>query len=203
MAGMSLLSLMVGLVISMFCCVAMMRLFKSASATVVSSRSNSSADAQMNAALNFLGTALEDGGYGIASPDYGSQLQVLTSAGLSGSTLSGTAAGAGTAGNAVIWAYLNGGSVNCAGVLSPSANSFGLIALGPVACANLTNWSSLAWPSTTVVGRTSSALSFTAISTPCSPFGITSNTGNFSLSVSTTNAAGLSMSVSHCLFNFH
>ena len=216
--GESLISLMVGLVLSMVVALAMLSMFKVSARYGGQAGQDAAADAQLAAALLRAGLAVQDAGYGIASASLDTQLVVLSGAALNGSVLSGSTVSAGSSGNAVLWAMNTtetSGSENCAGLLflNSSGGSGGLYYLGPVACSggSVSGWASLGWSSTRWADRPANqdaaaydqtAMSFSVASTSCKPFGVTSRSGAVAFTIASTNRSGAAVQDKHCLFNF-
>lgn len=209
--GVSIVSLMVGLVISALVALGLMSLFKATARSSAAARLDTVADEQLVSALLRAQIAAQDAGYGIDSASYGTHLLVLSGAALSGTTLSGTAVAVGSAGNAVLWVLSSGSSVQCAGLLFDSASdgSGGLKRLGPVTCttaAGITGWASASWASSTWIASPSNhtvdAVSFTAATGTCQPYGLAGLASTLRLTVSGPNSAGVALSDQQCLVNF-
>lgn len=214
-AGESLVSLMVGMLVSVVVALAMLSLFKVSNRLGSQAGQDAAADAQLTSALLRAGIAAQDAGFGIAGATLGAQLVVLTGATLAGSTLRGSVAAAGASGNAVLWALQPGATAQCAGLLYQEASdgSGGLYFLGPVTCnsGNVSTWNALAWTSTPWTERPANQgaaayqqtkISFSAASTVCKPFGVTASSGNVLLAVTSTNRSGAALGEQQCLFNF-
>ncbi len=217
-SGESLMSLMIGLLVSIAVALAMLSMFKVSTRYSGQAGQDAAADAQLIAAMLRAGVSVQDAGYGITSPSLGTQLIVLSGAALSGTTLSGTRVSAGSSGNAVLWATNTAGtsgSEKCAGLLfvDSSAGSGGLYYLGPVACSggSLSAWASLGWSSTRWADRPANqdaaaydqtVISFSVASTSCKPFGVTNSSGAVVLTIASTNRSGAALQDKQCLFNF-
>lgn len=89
--GISLISLMVGTTISLFLAIAMLQLFKSVTKISTTAQQDAVNDSQITAALLASGFALQAAGFGIAQPTLGTDLELLGTASLQGTQLSGTA----------------------------------------------------------------------------------------------------------------
>jgi hypothetical protein len=214
-SGESLVSLMVGLLVSMLVALAMVSMFKVSNRFTSQAGQDAAADAQVTSALLRAGIATQDAGFGLADAAFGVQLKVLADAALAGSTLSGSAVANGSSGNAVLWAMQTGANPQCAGLLYQDASNGtgGLYYLGPVACSsgNVSGWSALAWTSTPWVERPASQasaaynqtkISFSAVSSACKPFGLTANSGKLLITIASTNRSGAAITEQQCLFNF-
>ena len=214
-SGESLVSLMVGLLVSMVVALAMMSMFKVSNRFTSQAGQDAAADAQVTSALLRAGIATQDAGFGIAGSVLGTQLKVLSGAALSGSTLSGSVAATGASGNALVWAMQTGANAQCAGLLyqDASGGSGGLYFLGPVTCnsGNVSGWNSLAWTSTLWAERPANQasaaynqtkISFSAAAGACKPFGLTATSGKVLVTIASTSRSGAALNEQQCLFNF-
>ena len=213
--GESLISLMLGLLLSTVVALAMLSMFKVSARYGGQAGQDAAADAQLTAALLRAGLAVQDAGYGIASASLDTQLVVLSGAALNGRALSGSTVATGSSGNAVLWAMNTTGTAQCAGLLFKATNGGGggLFFLGPVACSagSVSGWSSLSWTATRWADRPANqaaaaynqtAISFSVASTACKPFGLTASSGNVLWTLSSTNRSGAPLAEQQCLFNF-
>ena len=214
-SGESLVSLMVGLLVSMVVALAMMSMFKVSNRFTSQAGQDAAADAQVTSALLRAGIATHDAGFGIAGSVLGTQLKVLSGAALSGSTLSGSVAATGASGNALVWAMQTGASAQCAGLLyqDGSGGAGGLYYLGPVSCSggNVSGWNALAWTSTLWAERPANQasaaynqtkISFSAAAGACKPFGLTATSGKVLITIASTSRSGAALNEQQCLFNF-
>jgi Tfp pilus assembly protein PilW len=211
-SGESLISLMIGLLISVVVALAMLSMFKVASRNGGQAGQDAAADAQLTSALLRAGIAAQDAGFGIATPTLGTQLKVIASATLTGATLSGTAASSTGAGNVVIWAMKTGSVNQCAGLYFKDASdgTGGLYYLGPVACStgDLSSWNTMSWTSARWADRpanqsTDAYISFTLDSASCKPFGLDgSSIGAVMLTISGKSRSDQDLAEKQCLFNF-
>jgi len=214
-SGESLISLMVGLLLSMVVALAMLSMYKVSARYGGQAGQDAAADAQLTAALLRAGQAVQDAGYGIASASLDTQLVVLSGAALNNRALTGSTVATGASGNAVLWAMNTTGTAQCAGLLfkATSGGGGGLFFLGPVACStgSVSDWSSLSWTSIRWVDRPAyqssnaynqTAISFSVASTACKPFGVTASSGNVVWTLSSTNRSGAPLAEQQCLFNF-
>jgi len=194
--GFSLISLMVGLVISVVVTLGLLSVYRNSIQVTVQATTRTVNDSQLASLLVRTGASIQDAGYGIATPVYGTHLITISGATLSGTTLSGTAA---TSGNAVVWAMLTGATTQCAGFYAPAAG--GLMYLAPVNCSNATGWAGFTWQSSSVAGQTTAPISFTVAQQTCSPYGITNTTGSHTITLSTTNSISTGITSLQCLIN--
>ena len=213
--GITLISLMTGLVISMVLVLATLMLFQRMVRATTAARSDAQADAQRSAAFLSAGIAAQEAGYGIDAAQAGTHLVVLTSAALADSALSGTPASLGATGNAVVWAENATGARRCSALLAPSGSGQGgLRKLGPVPCADAAAFSALAWttalplmdaPTAPVADPPAAPLvTITWREAACTPFGIAAGTGapeKVLLTLTAANSNGVQLETSQCLAN--
>ena len=213
--GITLISLMTGLAISMVLVLATLMLFQRMVRATTAARSDAQADAQRSAAFLSAGIAAQEAGYGIDAAHAGTHLVVLTNAALADSVLSGTPASLGATGNAVVWAENATGARRCSALLAPSpSDKGGLRKLGPVTCANAAAFSTLEWttalplldaPTTPVADPpTAPLVAITWRAAACTPFGIAAGTGapeKVLLTLTADNSNGVQLETSQCLVN--
>ncbi|CAN5233450.1 hypothetical protein BH10PSE16_BH10PSE16_22970 [soil metagenome] len=218
-SGVTLISLMIGLTISMILTVAMLTVFKSVILSTGGARAGASTDEQRTAALLRANLSLQDAGYGIDAPASPHDVLVLSNATLDKTTnrLAGSVAANGTAGNAVVWSLRPDlVTLQCAGLIYDSATdgTGGLKYLPAQACTAgaAGSWQTLVWaPAVWAVIRKDSPPEFPALSsvtwtlqqTSCKPFGITATEGSLTLTLNTDNGNGAVLSDTLCLINFH
>ena len=222
--GITLISLMTGLAISMVLVLATLMLFQRMVRATTAARSDAQADAQRSAAFLSAGIAAQEAGYGIDAAQAGTHLVVLEDAKLDGSTLSGTSVSQGRTPNivdhkgyAVVWAENATGTPQprCSALLAPSpSDKGGLRKLGPVTCANAAAFSTLEWttalplldaPTTPVADPpTAPLVAITWREAACTPFGIAAGTGapeKVLLTLTAANSNGVVLETSQCLAN--
>lgn len=215
--GITLISLMTGLVISMVLVLATLMLFQRMVRASTAARMDAQADAQRSAAFLSAGIAAQEAGYGIDAAHAGTHLVVLTNAALADSVLSGTPASLGATGNAVVWAENATGTPQprCSALLAPSgSDKGGLRKLGPVPCADAAAFSTLDWttelplmdaPTTPVADPPAAPLvAITWRAAACTPFGIAAGTGapeKVLLTLTADNSNGVQLETSQCLVN--
>ncbi len=207
--GVTLVSIMLGLLLSSFVILGMASMFKAASTNSAELRLGSSADDGLLSSVLRLQLSAQDAGFGtMVAPAYGQDIVVLTNADLGASALSGTAAALGVQGNAVVWSGNKGGGVQCAGVLFLPATdgTGGLKYLPPVSCTAASAWASLSWASQTWIespaARNLGAINFTVSGGSCVPYGQVGLASNLRLTVAGTISAGAAISDTQCLINF-
>ena len=225
--GVTLISLMTGLVISMVLVLATLMLFQRMVRATTAARIDAQADAQRTAAFLSAGIAAQDAGYGIDAAHAGTHLVVLKNAALVDSVLSGEPVPLGASadldpdlhpGYAVVWAEKATGATGdplCSALLAPSlSDKGGLRKLGPVTCANAAAFSDLAWttalplmdaPTAPVADPpTAPLVAITWRAAACTPFGIAAGTGadeKVLLTLTAANSNGVVLETSQCLAN--
>lgn len=215
--GITLISLMTGLVISMVLVLATLMLFQRMVRATTAARIDAQADAQRSAAFLSASIAAQEAGYGIDAAHVGTHLVVLKDAALDKDdfTLSGDPASSGVTGNAVVWAENATGAWRCSALLAPSlSDKGGLRKLGPVPCDDDEPFSTLEWttelplmdaPTTPVADPPAAPLvTITWRAAACTPFGIAAGTGadeKVLLTLTAANSNGVVLETSQCLAN--
>lgn len=202
--GISLISLMVGLAISMIVILATLMLFQRTIRATTEARRDAQADAQRSAAFLSAGIAVQEAGYWIENAQFGNQLVVLANATLNNSALSGNSVGLGNSGNAVVWTDNITSIVHCSALLAPDGEGEGgLLKLGPVPCNDVTSFADLAWAAKSLAIFPSAVISIIAQAADCSPFGVFNDTGTnkIRLTFSASNSNGIVLNSSNCLLN--
>ena len=223
--GITLISLMTGLVISMVLVLATLMLFQRMVRATTAARIDAQADAQRTAAFLSASIAAQEAGYGIDAAQAGTHLVVLEDAKLDGSTLSGTSVSQGRTPNivdhngyAVVWAEKATGATGdplCSALLAPSlSDKGGLRKLGPVPCDNAAAFSDLDWTATVLPlmdaptapvadPPTAPLVAITWRAAACTPFGIAAGTGapKVLLTLTADNSNGVVLETSQCLAN--
>ena len=205
--GITLISLMTGLAISMVLVLATLMLFQRMVRATTAARIDAQADAQRTAAFLSAGIAAQEAGYGIDAAQAGTHLVVLTSAALADSALSGTPASLGATGNAVVWAEKATGATGdplCSALLAPSGSGQGgLRKLGPVLCADAAAFHALAWTALPLSDAPAAPVTITWRAAACTPFGIAAGTGapKVLLTLTADNSNGVVLETSQCLAN--
>ena len=202
--GITLISLMTGLAISMVLVLATLMLFQRMVRATTAARIDAQADAQRTAAFLSAGIAAQEAGYGIDAAQAGTHLVVLTNAALADSALSGTPASLGATGNAVVWAENATGARRCSALLAPSGSGQGgLRKLGPVPCADAAAFSALAWTALPLSDAPAAPVTITWREAACTPFGIAAGTGapKVLLTLTADNSNGVVLETTQCLAN--
>ena len=211
--GTTLISLMIGLAISMIVVLATMMLFQRTSRVTGEARRDAQADAQRSAAFLAANMALQEAGYGINAAQTGTHLVVLRGAKLTGTALTGAPVAVGaTDGTAVVWAENTTGTTHCSGLLASNGNEpAGLRKLGPATCTDASNFAAVEW-SSQALSKTPVTFKWEAAS--CSSFGIApitpastpasgagAGTQQVLLTLSSANSNGVTLQTSQCLTN--
>jgi Tfp pilus assembly protein PilW len=187
-AGLSLISLMVGMAIAMFAVLGALALYRSTSQTVFGDGGlvrSSLQDGQLATGLLSAQIALQGAGYGIASPASGTHLLLLSNALLNEDTLvlSGTVLPIGSApksGNAIVWISNPGLSASsadyrCMGLVSDASTKALYMIQSSGACQPLnTQWNTITWLRRTLVDANVQAQAVTLSvqnASNCWPFG--------------------------------
>jgi len=187
-SGLSLISLMVGMVISMMAVLGALALYRSTTQTVFGDGGlvrNSVQDGQLASGLLSAQIALQGAGYGLASPSTGSHFLLLTNALLNpdAMTLSGTVVNVTAAaqnGNALVWISnpnqsANSADYRCSGLVSdPSTRALYLIQSSGACNPLTTQWSKITWLRRTLIESSVLAQAVTLSvqkDSACWPFG--------------------------------
>jgi len=205
--GVSLISLMVGMVISLIVILGMLAVYKTTIGVTVQAGQGATTDGQRLSALLSAQTVLQGAGYGIDGAALGKDLVVLAGAGLDGGkTLTGASAGtaAPLEGNAIVWGTKidADGSYECSGFYAPATG--GLVRLPAVACNSAGNWNSVGWSPIPVVEDTrvvTISLGLVTAAEGCKSFGI-GGAGRFWVRLQTTNSTDTDATATTCLSNF-
>ncbi|MCV2348508.1 PilW family protein [Paucibacter sp. Y2R2-4] len=187
-SGLSLISLMVGMVISMMAVLGALALYRSTTQTVFGDGGlvrNSVQDGQLASGLLSAQIALQGAGYGLTTPSTGSHFLLLTNALLNpdAMTLSGTVLNVTAAaqnGNAVVWISnpnlsANSADYRCSGLVSdPSTRALYLIQSSGSCNPLNTQWSKITWLRRTLIESSVLAQAVTLSvqkDSACWPFG--------------------------------
>lgn len=203
--GISLISLMIGLAISMIVILGMLAVYKTTIKVTATAGRGATTDGQRLSALFASQTLLQEAGFGINGAALGSDLLVLTGAALGADNkLTGASAGtaAPLAGNAIVWGTKAGADYKCNGLYAPAAG--GLVRLPAVTCAQASSWASVVWTPVVVVTDTrvvAITLSPAAARGGCKSFGI-AGAGKLWVKLATKNSTELDAAASTCLTNF-
>lgn len=205
--GATLISLMVGMTISMLVVAAMMLVFRNLASTTGGALKDAQYDDSLVAGLLSSGLVLHEAGFGVADARLGTHLIIVRNASLADHRLQGSAVASGSerSGNLVVWQQALGSSTQCSGLLAPSSG--GLVRLQPVDCSHPGEWASLSWDGLIITrANTTSAITITATELSgtgsCSPFGIATAGGHLRIGLSALNSNGITLTATECLNNF-
>lgn len=179
--GFNLVSLLVGVSLSMISILALLSLYKNLIGVSVQSIQDSRQDGQIAAAVLTAQRELLNAGFRI-DPDtvpVTSRVLLLSGATLNNGALSGTAQTIGTAsvvGNAMVWIYKTTSTANatCAGLLVQNGALSRL--QGPSGCTQVSQWNSTSWTVVPLIEANQPSGFFTVQYAPCWPFGKSSDT---------------------------
>lgn len=196
--GISLISLLIGLLISSIVLVGMMVVFRNTIQTVVPASEASRSDGERVSALLSTQILLQEAGFGITDAAYGTHLRILNG---DSPVALGTANGATASGDTVVWLKNINGTVQCEGLRATSTGS-----LERVSCnASMDNDKIVA--ATELISPSQHAdgiktpLTITARRGTCRPFGVGSS-GNITVSIAAPNSTRHTLSASNCLVNY-
>ncbi|WP_293935876.1 hypothetical protein [Iodobacter sp.] len=201
-AGISLISLMVGVTISLISAVAMLNMYRHSIGISINTKQMSVQDGERSSAMTIAPLLLQDAGFGINNAAVSSNIIALSGASLAGNTLSGTVGGANA--NALIWRFNTSGTTQCSALISNATQ--GLLLLGPVNCTNISDWSGPIWTTSRALASkstkdTKGTFSFTLSTVAnCTQFGYSSG-GRATVLISSNNANEIQVNSQSCLSN--
>lgn len=170
--GFSLISLMVGMTLSLLSVLAMLSLYRNMVGISVRSIQDSRQDGQIAAALLTAQQEMSNAGFWISgTPD--ASFKLLANAALSNGSLSGSArtlSGTASTGNALIWSYktANTATASCAGLLVQDGKLSRL--QGASGCTSTSQWNSTTWSASPLIEANQPADFFTVVQAACWPF---------------------------------
>lgn len=210
--GATLVSLMVGLTLSMLVVAAMMLVMRNLAYTTGEARRDAQVDDNLVASLLSAGLTMHEAGFNIKDAKMGNALIVADQAVLQDGTLTGTLATATEfkyVGNLMVWMQDLSGTKQCSGLLAETTGS--LLRLTPQNCTDISQWASLNWK-TSVVARPTEPkqdpspfklkMTVKEKANTCAPFGIAAPTGHLLVTLSASNSNLNQLSASECLGNF-
>ena len=178
--GMTLPSMLVGLVISVMVVLSLLTLYKQSITTSTASNQSTIRATKITTGLISASNNLQKAGFGInyvSAATINSNLIIVANANLnSSSMLSGTAqtspsvAGVAPIGNAIVWGWTEPSTnvYSCSGLIIVNGQ---LIALTTSSCASATNWSSIVWSQTPLIASgLLTGSQFSGSYTACAPF---------------------------------
>ncbi|HCP56016.1 MULTISPECIES: PilW family protein [Pseudomonas] len=178
-AGFTLISMMVGLLISSIAILGMMSLYKTLVHNAADSIVRSTLDGQVSSALLTAEMELQGAGFAIPGATANNDLVILANASLTadgnlnGNKLTITSASPGSEGNAIIWgADISGAGYRCSGLL---AQNGGLTLLQPTPCSAASAYSGAAWNGVQLIAENTlddeQAVAMSAALATCWPYG--------------------------------
>jgi len=213
--GFSLISILVGLFVSLIVISGSMLAFKGTLRQIVPAATNADDDGQRMTGLLRASRLVQGGGFGLTTPALGGDVRVLSGATFSGSTLSGTSqAGSPAVGNAIIWRLDTtlgnctvAANCQCYGLFSDATNG-GLQMLFNTSCSG---WPSPTWGAEPLMNDVRQVL-ITVTNATCNPYGVAAaqtmaasgiKTVVFSTTMSTEVSAGTETAITStsCLAN--
>lgn len=198
-SGVSLISMLVGITISLITALAMLTLFRHSIKITADTTQISKQDAERTSAMTIAPILLQDAGFGINNARVNDNIIALKGAAFSASKLSGTVATSGETANALVWLRNLGTNFQCSALFAVPGK--GLLLLGPINCTGLSTWSTASWASAkplASLGTFNFVLSNTAGT--CSQFGYASP-GRATVTIQSNNAIGQPVSSQSCLSN--
>lgn len=138
--GVTLISLMVGLVISLLAVVAMLGIYSNTTKKTAVLSHDTRTDSEKIASIMSLHMSLRNAGFGIEDAAIGTDLILLTSASFSNGSLTGSASN--NNGNAIVWSEKTNANSQCSGFILREKD---IIFFPPVNCINANNWSTVNW----------------------------------------------------------
>ena len=212
--GFSLISILVGLLISLIVISGSMLAFRASLHQIVPAATNADDDGQRMSGLLRAGRLVQGSGFGLSSPALGGDIRVLSGAVLTGSSLAGTAqAGSPAIGNAIIWRQ-DTSVGNC--TVAANCSCYGLLSSLSGGLQLLFNTSCSGWPTPTwsneLLMDDGRQVQITVTDAACNPFGIAASetsgvngikTVTFSTTMSTEMSAGTETAITstYCLAN--
>ncbi|AZN35744.1 PilW family protein [Iodobacter ciconiae] len=198
--GISLISMMVGITISLITAVAMLTLFRHSIKISANTTQFSKQDAERTSAMTVAPILLQDAGFGITDASVSGNIIALKNATFSSANkLSGNATANGEAANAIVWLRNLGTNLECSALFA--APGKGLMLLGPVNCTGITAWPAASWgPAKPLanLGTFNFVLSNTVGT--CGQFGYASH-GKATITIQSNNATGQAIHSQSCLSN--
>lgn len=147
--GLTLISLMVGLTLSLLTIAAMMAMYRITIGVATDAGRTARFNGEISNALFVAKTKLQAAGFGIDDPAYQTDFFVLQDAVLVSESLSGTAVAVNTEGNAVVWAWVDDEGVRrCELLLAPGSGAALDYYSPDEECDSAADWASIAWGTT-------------------------------------------------------
>ncbi|MDQ9092142.1 prepilin-type N-terminal cleavage/methylation domain-containing protein [Pseudoalteromonas haloplanktis] len=194
--GVSLISLLIGLLISSIVLIGMMMIFRNTIQTIVPASESSRSDGERMSALLSAHMLLQDGGFGIENAIYDTHLKVLNNDTLvpldipSGSTATG---------NTIVWLSSIAGNIQCNGLRADTSGGLWRVSCNTT-LGDITPTARLILPSQYTDDGVA-PITITATRAPCWPFGIGVE-GNIMITLVLQNSTEHLIDSSTCLVNF-
>lgn len=195
--GVSLISLLIGLLISSIVLVGMMMVFRNTIQTVVPASESSRSDGERVSALLSAHMLLQDAGFGISSAEYDTHLRVLNNNTLLPLAMDN---GSTATGNTVVWLSKRAGNTQCNGLRADSNGGLWQVSCS-VTMSDITNTTRLILPSR-YVGDDVVPIKIVATRTSCWPFGVEIE-GDIKVTLVIQNSTKHVVNSSTCLVNFY
>lgn len=193
--GVSLISLMIGLLVSMIVVLGMVTIFRNTIQAVVPASEAARSDSERISGLLSAHMMLHDAGFGIDSASYGAHLLVWESASLADGTLNGNPInlGADEQGNAIAWSKQVEGDYLCEGLFADGKGGLLRISSESKSCDNVS--SGITGTETPLIlppqhsGDAVEAITITVEEDECRPLGIgTGIDGNVTVTLMVENS---------------
>lgn len=209
--GMSLLSLMIGLLISMIAILGMMSLFNTAVKNTTQSSRDARITGERTSGLLVANMHLQSAGYGVSNTSRASHLLLLSGATMSNKRISGTTLGGDGTGNALIWQNNPGAQNQCTGLYAPAGtDEKGLYELTVKNCTSIADAVAGDWEVRRLIFDKKDIQNPLAVTikltthdaaSPCKSFGI-AGAGSVSITLNAAEASGQTIDSTTCLLNF-
>lgn len=196
-SGISLISLMVGITISLITSVAMLTLFRHSIKIAADTKAMSQQDGERTSAMTIAPILLQDAGFGINDADVDTNIIAIKGAALAANKLTGTTVSAGEKANAIIWQRKLGATTECSALFAADK---GLQKLGPVNCASLATWGNLTWTTQPLAAIGKFEFVLAKVPANCTQFGYASS-GKATVEITSDNATGRAVRSLSCLSN--
>jgi len=194
--GLSLISLLIGLLISSIVLIGMMVIFRNTVQAVVPTAESSRSDGERASALLSAHMLLQDAGFGVEDAAYGTHLRMLNS-----NVFVPLEAhqGATAIGDTVVWLSNIGDSIQCNGLQADRSGGLWRVSCD-IAMESITPTSRLILPSQSK-GDTVNPIIITAMRTSCHPFSI-EIPGKIMITLTVQNSTQRVIDSSTCVVNF-
>ncbi|MGS0537012.1 MULTISPECIES: hypothetical protein [unclassified Pseudoalteromonas] len=194
--GISLISLLIGLLISSIVLIGMMMIFRNTIQTTVPASESSRSDGERVSALLSAHMLLQDAGFGIADAAYNTHLRILND-----DTLVALDAPSGSiaTGNTIVWLSDIAGSIQCNGLRADTSGGLWRVSCDTM-MGNITPTARLVLPSQYSTDDVE-PITIVATRAPCWPFGIGVE-GSIKITLVVQNSTEHFIDSSTCMVNF-